>query len=254
MLKKYASIAESRDAKVKRGNLFTSHIIDIGKTLDSYKNVLTLESFFKSPEWLHFAEKHLAEVIRKEAAKLPGKENQLLDESISMDYEEALNGADFDCGSKLFKDFADDFGSSAVDDDPWKQFNDFSPEEVVIEGLCGEEADENLNDQAFRLSEVMDKKPNLNEGEMEDPFEFMVLGNDNVPKTVEKEAETQEENQEFHVCDPVVEVEDKKAVVVDAPQEAVTPLEQPVEKTPTPVETPVEPEEEPEFAEAPETI
>lgn len=185
LLQAYNDVMNAKDPKTKLCSLFTSHILDIGKTLDQFKSVITLVDFFSSQEWLDFSSTHLAEAIKKETAKPPGKANNSLEESLSVDYEDALNGADFDDNNKLFGEF----GSSALDDDPWKQFNDFSPEEVVIEGLIGDEPEDNPNDQAFRLSTAPEKgnEEPVGDDNHEDPFEFKVLETDFVtaplPKT-----------------------------------------------------------------------
>lgn len=190
LFKAYNGIVSSKDKKVKNGSLFTSQILEIGKTVEKYQVVVTLESFFKNEDWKTFSEQHLAEAVRKEAVKPATKGNSCLDESMSVDYEDALNSAEFaDVNNIGFSEFRKEFDVNASDDDPWKQFNDFSPEEVVIESLAGFEADDNPNDQAFRLSCQPENKPDDMEIELEDPFDNKVVETDFKTEVLGKDPE-----------------------------------------------------------------
>lgn len=148
------------------------HIVSIGKDVETLKELSTLESFFRRQEWRTFAMQHLAEIVQREATVLGKRDpNAQQDDSMSDNYEDALNSAEFVVVNQHQNDAED---NTACDDDPWRQFNDFSPEEVVIETIPGMDSDDVETGNRGRSSLTKPKDEEIDDFEIDDPFDDKV--------------------------------------------------------------------------------
>jgi len=168
----FNSVVASRDPRAKQTSLFLGHIVSIGKEVEALREVASLDAFFRRQDWRTFAMQHLADIVQKENTVLGRRDPHApQDDSMSENYEEALNSADFVVVNQPM------FGgeeAGGADDDPWRQFNDFSPEEVVIENIPGMDSEEGDVDKAGRSSLLNTNAGKVDEFEMEDPFDSMV--------------------------------------------------------------------------------
>lgn len=148
------------------------HIASIGKDVEVIRDDPKLSQFFGRQEWRTFAMQHLSEIVQKEATVLGKRDpNAPLEDSMSDNFEDALNSADFVVVNQPMFECGD---TGAVDDDPWRQFNDFSPEEVVIENIPGMDSDDVETEILGRESIFYPKVQETDEFEMDDPFDAKV--------------------------------------------------------------------------------
>lgn len=167
LFKHYNQVAAKTDDKlIQRNSLFMSHISNVGMTIEKKKSEQSLDSFFKDEHWTTFEQNHLAELKKKDNFVLGGRDptNPNFDPEEHDPFRESLAQHDFvvvnqtepidnmqDTSSDDFgrgRVFSDDLvvqntsddekkerdGSAGKDDDPWNQFNDYSPAEISTEG------------------------------------------------------------------------------------------------------------------------